>query len=752
MTQEPTHSSADGHGEDADRPPLGQILVESGLLDPRDLERVLEEQRRSGAALGRLLVDGGYVSGPSMALALARQQGTLLKTEYGFGVPQSPVAVGENAELPPALNPPDESELESMPVLRTVELTPIRLAPQSAPIGDEPLLVTEPTAPFASPTSAEAHAGPHEATERERVLQDRIDELTAEQALSLEQSRLDRSRLEELELRLGEAHNQVAALEQEGQRLLAEASSFAADDQALTEARHDYAALREATEEREQSLQARIEELTAEQARSFEQARVDRAHVEELEVRLAADDEALTEARHDYAALREATEEREQSLQARIEELTAEQARSFEQTRVDRGRVEELELLLAEASSLGADDQALTEARHNYATLREETDERQKALLERIDELTSELTSEHVRSSEQSRVDEARLAELELRLGEAERAAATAAEAMAALEQERERLLSEASSSAAADQALAEARHDYATLLDVAEERERTLQAQIDELTAEHARSSEQTRVDRGRVEELEVLLAQATSSAVDDEALAEARRDYAALRHATEEREQALQARIDELTAEQEQVSERTRVDQARVEELELRLGEAQREVDTTADAIAALEQERERLLAEASSSAATDEALAEAREAYAALRESAEEREQALHDRIDELTAEQVRASKQALDDRTRLEELEIRLAASELHVESAPEEAADTRRYTEDWHTLFLSTPAGYQLVEQEGPAPTPGVVLNLPLGAGVYRVLRLGPSPLPGDSGRCVYLEELSPPQA
>ena len=69
---------------DADRVPLGQLLVDSGLLDAADLERVLEEQRRTGAPLGRMLVDGGYVASSTIAMALADQHGGLLKTEYGF--------------------------------------------------------------------------------------------------------------------------------------------------------------------------------------------------------------------------------------------------------------------------------------------------------------------------------------------------------------------------------------------------------------------------------------------------------------------------------------------------------------------------------------------------------------------------------------------------------------------------------------------------------------------------------------------
>ena len=69
---------------DADRVPLGQLLVDSGLLDAADLERVLEEQRRTGAPLGRMLVDGGYLASSTIAMALADQHGGLLKTEYGF--------------------------------------------------------------------------------------------------------------------------------------------------------------------------------------------------------------------------------------------------------------------------------------------------------------------------------------------------------------------------------------------------------------------------------------------------------------------------------------------------------------------------------------------------------------------------------------------------------------------------------------------------------------------------------------------
>lgn len=55
--------------------PLGELLVERGLLTAAALDQALAEQRRSGRLLGQVLVEGGYVSGPSLARALAEQHG-----------------------------------------------------------------------------------------------------------------------------------------------------------------------------------------------------------------------------------------------------------------------------------------------------------------------------------------------------------------------------------------------------------------------------------------------------------------------------------------------------------------------------------------------------------------------------------------------------------------------------------------------------------------------------------------------------
>jgi hypothetical protein len=65
--------------------PLGELLVEKGLVSPEELSHALEVQEQTGRLLGAILVENGYVSGPALAVALAEQYGVELKTERGFG-------------------------------------------------------------------------------------------------------------------------------------------------------------------------------------------------------------------------------------------------------------------------------------------------------------------------------------------------------------------------------------------------------------------------------------------------------------------------------------------------------------------------------------------------------------------------------------------------------------------------------------------------------------------------------------------
>ena len=79
-----TNFATDMRRSDSNRSPLGQLLVDAGLLSSADLQKILEQQVETGLPLGRMLVDGGYVPAHSVAMALAEQHGGLLKTEYGF--------------------------------------------------------------------------------------------------------------------------------------------------------------------------------------------------------------------------------------------------------------------------------------------------------------------------------------------------------------------------------------------------------------------------------------------------------------------------------------------------------------------------------------------------------------------------------------------------------------------------------------------------------------------------------------------
>ncbi len=71
-----------------------------------------------------------------------------------------------------------------------------------------------------------------------------------------------------------------------------------------------------------------------------------------------------------------------------------------------------------------------------------------------------------------------------------------------------------------------------------------------------------------------------------------------------------------------------------------------------------------------------------------------------------------------------------------------EAATEAAKDGRV----GHLLFLATPTGYALRPCHGEPPGEGEVLVLDDGRR-FCVLRHGPSPIPADRRRCVFLETL-----
>ncbi len=56
--------------------------------------------------------------------------------------------------------------------------------------------------------------------------------------------------------------------------------------------------------------------------------------------------------------------------------------------------------------------------------------------------------------------------------------------------------------------------------------------------------------------------------------------------------------------------------------------------------------------------------------------------------------------------------------------------------------DKFLLFVSKPSGYELRERDGELPEAGEELDEEEGR--MRVLKVAPSPLPGDSRRCAYV--------
>jgi hypothetical protein len=59
-------------------------------------------------------------------------------------------------------------------------------------------------------------------------------------------------------------------------------------------------------------------------------------------------------------------------------------------------------------------------------------------------------------------------------------------------------------------------------------------------------------------------------------------------------------------------------------------------------------------------------------------------------------------------------------------------------------EQSHLLFVWKPSGYVLQEREGAPPAVGAEVELE--GDTQRVGKLGPSPLPGDSRPCAYLQK------
>ncbi len=94
--------------DDAYWRPLGQLLVQRGLLTTEELEAALDEQERTGGRLGEILLRRGLLSKLALASSLHEQSlGEPGEAGFGSGL-RSALGSGEAQHA----DPDDESEME----------------------------------------------------------------------------------------------------------------------------------------------------------------------------------------------------------------------------------------------------------------------------------------------------------------------------------------------------------------------------------------------------------------------------------------------------------------------------------------------------------------------------------------------------------------------------------------------------------------------------------------------------------------
>jgi hypothetical protein len=104
--------------------PLGELLVDKGMLSAAELELALAEQADTGRLLGAILVDRGYVSGPALAVTLAEQYGVTLEPERGFGTGLWAEIDRRHRAGRGRADSPDDNVVRLEPVAPRVEVVP----------------------------------------------------------------------------------------------------------------------------------------------------------------------------------------------------------------------------------------------------------------------------------------------------------------------------------------------------------------------------------------------------------------------------------------------------------------------------------------------------------------------------------------------------------------------------------------------------------------------------------------------------
>jgi hypothetical protein len=288
------------------RRPLGQVLVDQGLITAEQLEQALAVQSDSEKQLGEVLVMLGFISPGVVANGLAEQHGGPLKTEYG-------ISAGFGGERQEAKAAPAPEPREPAPQ----EETPDVLAPWRTAVEQRDAVIAQ----FRG-----------EAAQRSA----QVDALS-------EQLATGARRIAELEAQLqgqeggGESHSaELAAREEQLTAALARVEQAAAAARAAAEAR--------------EALEARVQEVERERDAYL-------SSVEELKATAAAQAEALASREAEsgnLAELESLLENVSGVLHARVAELEGERSRLAAQGSKLEAERDDLRARLAEATAAPA--------------------------------------------------------------------------------------------------------------------------------------------------------------------------------------------------------------------------------------------------------------------------------------------------------------------------------------------------------------------------------------------------------------
>jgi hypothetical protein len=72
--------------------PIGRVLTKMGKVNREQVVEALDFQKRKGGALGRILIDLGYIKETDLNIALAAQKGYELMMLDGINIPAEAIA------------------------------------------------------------------------------------------------------------------------------------------------------------------------------------------------------------------------------------------------------------------------------------------------------------------------------------------------------------------------------------------------------------------------------------------------------------------------------------------------------------------------------------------------------------------------------------------------------------------------------------------------------------------------------------